>query len=743
MRAHVEAGRHDDAARLLRIAQCNPATAAEAHVWESMQILGSDPHRAYRLLNSAVCALPDNADLHLLQARAAELAGEPELAHQLTENALYVDPLSPAIRAAAWRSRARMLPRDALQRQILKALPDITAGTELATVLPMLPPGAVGVVAYDPIRSELHGWAIDPTRPHDVVQLECLALDERMTLHADRPSALLQEAGLPGGHGGIRLKVPPGTYRLDVQLAGGGGLSGSPLVPLAPVVNPPAPKGDPRKQPVDILIPVYRGEAETLACIRSVLAARSRNGVKHEVIVLDDASPEPGLIAALIGLAQSGAITLVRHPANLGFIRGMNRGMVMHPERDVIWLNADTLVHGNWVDRLRQAAYSAADIASVTPFSNNGELMSFPEPSMSHPMPDAAQLQQLDTLAAAGKASPVALDVGNGFCLYLRRHAIAAVGLLDEIHMARGYGEETDWCLRATAGGWRHVGAPNVFVAHRGEVSFGAEKRARVKQNLRIIEQRYPWAEQAYVRHTLSDPLAPARERLQRSRLRDCARTPGSLCLSQEYRQGRWWAVLSLPVLPFAVQCRYPLPGGIPELYADLSRLGESDAIAVAGSGEPPTFQDIVAKVGLTRGAEPAAPPTRASAAAVHRAGGAYLIGDAADALAVDAWLTFVRDIAASHPGMHLLLPHVAPGAQSLYASGVVLRGDVPPNADAAAHVRAAGCHAVLHLNGNGTPYDAARVAERSSLPLLLPPASWRTTPTPATGLDHAGRFHA
>ncbi|QEI08387.1 glycosyltransferase [Pigmentiphaga aceris] len=732
IRAHTDAGRHDEAAKLLRIASCNPTTAAEAHIWEGTQVLNTDPHRAYRLFNSAVIAMPKNAELHLLQARAAELAGEPELAHQLTENALYVDPLSPAIRIAAWRSRARMQSREALQQQLFKALPDITDGSELAAVLPMLPPGPIGVVAYDPIASELHGWVIDPAHPDAVVQVECLAMDRRLALPADQASPLLRAAGLSGTHGGLRLKIPAGAYRLAVHAPDGRMLCGSPLVPLAPVVNPAPSKTDPRKQPVDVLIPVYRGEAETLSCIQSVLAARKSNGVKHEIIVLEDASPEPALVAALIALAQAGDITLVRHPANLGFIRGMNRGMVMHPERDVIWLNADTLVHGNWVDRLRQAAYSASDIASVTPFSNNGELMSFPEPSTSHPMPDAKELKTLDTLAAATKAPPVPLDVGNGFCLYVRRKAMAAIGLLDEIHMARGYGEETDWCLRATAAGFRHVGAPNLFVAHKGEVSFGAEKRARVKQNLRIIEQRYPWAEQAYVRFTLMDPVEPARQRLQAMRVPlvrealgkgllapvlylvhnagntdinlpgkvNTALSDKTLQLTREFRHGKWWALLKASIAPLPMCRRYRLPVEARQLRDDISSFGHLQTKLAPGQTMTPALRALITELGLQADTDAPTAMYKAPDWSDPNTSAAWLIDSGLDPAAVNEWLLTARKLAADQSDIHLLLPRGVPNQTMLEATGVVLRSDTPARADALAHARAAEFACVLNRNG-------------------------------------------
>jgi hypothetical protein len=56
---------------------------------------------------------------------------------------------------------------------------------------------------------------------------------------------------------------------------------------------------------VDVVIPVYRGVAETRSCIESVLAAPTTT--PREVIVIDDHSPEPELPPWLAGLAAGGA----------------------------------------------------------------------------------------------------------------------------------------------------------------------------------------------------------------------------------------------------------------------------------------------------------------------------------------------------------------------------------------------------------------------------------------------------
>ncbi len=344
------------------------------------------------------------------------------------------------------------------------------------------------------------------------------------------------------------------------------------------------------KQPVDVLIPVYDGLEETLECINSALEARKRNRTPHRLVVIEDATPVPALRKALKVLAGKGKITLVQNPINLGFIRSMNRAMALSPRQDVVWLNADTRVQGDWLDRLRTTAYADETIASVTPFTNNGELMSFPESRFSHPMPSAAEQARLDDLARMTGSPAMELETGCGFCLYIKRSALDSVGYLDEVELLRGYGEETDWCLRARGLGWRHVGAPNVFVAHQGGISFGAEKALRVAHNNAILKRRYPDASSRYENFCLRDPIRPARQALQRARLvqlpeqlstpalrqlhiANSAASQAPLSLTWRNKGQHAQAKLQANVLPLAFSLDYELPADTEQLLQDLRSL--------------------------------------------------------------------------------------------------------------------------------------------------------------------------
>ncbi|MDE2007414.1 MAG: glycosyltransferase, partial [Rhodospirillales bacterium] len=291
-----------------------------------------------------------------------------------------------------------------------------------------------------------------------------------------------------GRHRG--LPTAPGFEPADFLAS-----TGSPLLPPAGVA-------------VDVVIPVYRGLAETRRCLESVLADPDRP--PGAVIVIDDATPEKPLAAWLGGMARAGRIRLLRNARNQGFVASVERGMEAAGRNDVALLNADTEVPSGWLARLAGHAYAEARIASVSPFSNNATICGYPSLAGGPPAfgLSTGELDAACREANAGRS--VAVPTTVGFCMYIRRAALDAAGGFDIAAFGRGYGEEVDFCRRAAAAGWSHRLACDVFVFHQGAVSFGANNplAARAQD---ILAARWPDYPKLVARHAARDPADPAR----------------------------------------------------------------------------------------------------------------------------------------------------------------------------------------------------------------------------------------
>lgn len=270
---------------------------------------------------------------------------------------------------------------------------------------------------------------------------------------------------------------------------------------------------------VDVIVPVYRGRLETLHCLCSLL--KSRNRTAFEVIVIDDASPDSDLSADLRTLAERGLFTLLTNIRNLGFIATVNRGMMLHPERDVVLLNADAEVYGDWLDRLRSTVQRDQHVASVTPLSNNATICSYPVFLHDNPYPLELGYDDLDALSAEVNAG-VAVEAPSavGFCMYITRRCLDEIGVFDAKTFGRGYGEDNDFSQRAIANGWKNLIATDVFVRHLGSVSFQGERTKRVDAAMALIDRRFPNYRADVARFIADDPLAEARARLDWARLK-------------------------------------------------------------------------------------------------------------------------------------------------------------------------------------------------------------------------------
>jgi GT2 family glycosyltransferase len=241
----------------------------------------------------------------------------------------------------------------------------------------------------------------------------------------------------------------------------------------------------------------------------------------HEIVVIDDCSPEPELSAYLRGLANAKVITLLENPVNTGFVNTVNRGMVLHPERDVVLLNSDTEVNGDWLDRLRRHAGSDPMIGTVTPFSNNATICSYPRFCENNLfVPAENRLGDLDALfAEINTACHVEIPTAVGFCMYITRHCIEQVGYFDAQRFGRGYGEENDFCLRGSEYGFQHLLGADTFVYHQGAVSFGSEYQLLGRHAMERLRAVYPFYEQLIASHVAADPARQLRRRVDWARL--------------------------------------------------------------------------------------------------------------------------------------------------------------------------------------------------------------------------------
>ncbi|MCR5814048.1 MAG: glycosyltransferase [Desulfovibrio sp.] len=362
-----------------------------------------------------------------------------------------------------------------------------------------------------------------------------LPKSEKITINLSAKGLALNLSSIPTkstqSHSLYTIKAPlPKTskpYSIAISDTSGRHVVNSPLIVSQTTAALPAKNRKTSHSPIlHILIPCYDDRRATMACLATVFKSQKLSKTPSEVVVIWDHGPSKELLADLRSLANLGKIVLRENPQNLGFLASVNATLASISTGDIVLLNADTLVSGDWIDRM--AFWLAKpDCGTVTALGSDAELVSYPSFTERSRVTKCAMLRLID--ACAKELSPeLALQeipVGVGFCMGISRKALAKVVGLDGEFLFNGYGEEVDFCLRVREAGLKNYAALNIFVAHLGGRSFGSRKKALATQNNAALFDRYEDYKEEYEDFVLADPLKEAKECLARSLCRHLQET--------------------------------------------------------------------------------------------------------------------------------------------------------------------------------------------------------------------------
>ncbi len=253
-----------------------------------------------------------------------------------------------------------------------------------------------------------------------------------------------------------------------------------------------------------VIVPIYNAAAATTAC----LAALSRNlPSATKVILIDDASSDPGIAPLLKRYEQLPGWELLSNSQNQGFVKTANTGLRLATNHAVL-LNSDTIVTSGWLERMTASIDST--VATVTPWSNNAEIVSLPEFCQNNPLPaDPDAVAKI--IAATGTATYPELPTAVGFCMLITATALSRLGHFDEQTFGLGYGEENDYSRRAVASGLRNILCDDAYVGHLGNQSFGPRGLAPDDSSMQRLLQRHPDYLKVVQQYILADPLSERR----------------------------------------------------------------------------------------------------------------------------------------------------------------------------------------------------------------------------------------
>lgn len=301
-------------------------------------------------------------------------------------------------------------------------------------------------------------------------------------------------------------------------------------------------EGTLRDTQVLILIPFYGHPTALSRLLESLKSSLKKNRVITKVVVIDDASPwqrptpeskdvanSHERFSSFLGqevrdAAESNGFVWLRNPKRGGFIGSANIGFSLQQQINasphLLLLNSDCVVpNANWIDRMMLHLKRQERLGSLMPFSNAAEFASLPEPGLHNPLPTPEVIDAMDRAAQSVHDKEVVRCPGAiGFCWLIRNTLVRSLKGLDSKAFHSGYGEDTDFCARASELGFWHGLAADVFVGHEGSASYGQMQKAElVRANARVLAQRYPGLEDIYESWAYTDPLRIWRERVLRA----------------------------------------------------------------------------------------------------------------------------------------------------------------------------------------------------------------------------------
>jgi GT2 family glycosyltransferase/glycosyltransferase involved in cell wall biosynthesis len=226
---------------------------------------------------------------------------------------------------------------------------------------------------------------------------------------------------------------------------------------------------------VSIVIPVYGKALLTYTCLKSVHANTPPG--EFEVIVVDDASPEP--IADALRAVEG--IRIERNERNLGFIDSCNRGAALARGELLVVLNNDTIVTSGWLSALQAIFRDHADAGLA------GAKLVYPDGRLQEAggivwRDGSAWNYGRDDDPAKPEYNYVReADYCSGACLAIPRALFLELGGFDA-RFAPAYYEDTDLAFAIRASGRKVFYQPAATVVHFEGQTSGTDVSAGTKR---------------------------------------------------------------------------------------------------------------------------------------------------------------------------------------------------------------------------------------------------------------------
>ncbi|WP_277813178.1 glycosyltransferase [Hyphomonas johnsonii] len=251
-----------------------------------------------------------------------------------------------------------------------------------------------------------------------------------------------------------------------------------------------------RERSVDIVVCVHNAPDDVANCLNAL--DRTRDSLTRLILVDDGSDPAAASIIAAHADANRNDI-VIRHDTTLGYTIAANTGLRASTADYTVLLNSDAVVSQGAIRAMIAAAERDVDSGLAGPLSNAASWQSVPDqvdPTGDYAindLPPGLTHEDMARRCADLVADPhIFVPALNGFCMAISRKCLQTTGILDETAFPHGYGEETDYCLRAADLGFQSVVATDAYVFHAKSRSFGSSRRRiHSAEGYRRLVERY------------------------------------------------------------------------------------------------------------------------------------------------------------------------------------------------------------------------------------------------------------
>ena len=224
----------------------------------------------------------------------------------------------------------------------------------------------------------------------------------------------------------------------------------------------------------DIIIPTYKNEDLTVACLKSI--KKHTTSIDYRVIWVDNASGDTSKVEKAISGINHLRIDM---PTNEGFVNAVNKGIKASNASFICFLNNDTVVSEGWLEKLINALKRDPKLGIVGPmtmpvkgdrlYDSQHNLSLYPSLFPSNCELSLDAINKILEFYHKGKTLDVSFVAF--LCAVIKMEVINKVGLLDT-NYALGMWDDNDYCLSASKFGYTNKLLADTCIQHKGRSTF-------------------------------------------------------------------------------------------------------------------------------------------------------------------------------------------------------------------------------------------------------------------------------